>query len=362
MDIKKHFNSISDPRVVGRTEHLLTDIIGLTLIAVIAGCEEWDEIEDFGKSKEAELRHYLEFPNGVPSHDTLSRVFSMIKPQEFENCFIEWVKATFSLSDNRIINIDGKSNRRSGDKRKGKKMLHMVSAWASNLQIVLAQRKVDDKSNEITAIPELLKLIDIKGSIVTIDAIGTQKEIAEKIVKEDADYILPVKGNQQELMEQIKTAFKVQTPQSADVTEEKDHGRIETRKCSVLNDLKFVDEAEKWKKSKTVIKMERTRTINEHTTNETVFYISSLQTNAATMNKFIRSHWGIENSLHWMLDVQFKEDDCRKRKQHSAENFSIIRRMALNILKSCKTDKRSIHRRRKMAAYDFRYLCNLLKI
>jgi predicted transposase YbfD/YdcC len=361
MDFTTPFANVTDPRVEGRTKHLLIDIIGIALLAVIAECDEWEDIVDWARSKEDDLRKYFGLPNGIPSHDTFERVFSLLDPIEFQKSFIVWVKSIFG-SENKFVHIDGKSLKGSKDETQGKRMLHMVGAWASEQHLLLAQLRSEEKSNEITAIPELLKMLDLKESTVTIDAMGCQKDIASGIIHAEGDYVLAVKNNQKSLYEQIENAFQHQPVQSTDETTEKDHGRIEVRQCRVITKLEFVEEAENWSHCQSIIEVQRTRTEKGITTEQKAYYISSHSKDAAFMNKVIRSHWSIENELHWTLDVVFGEDKSRKRKKNEGENFSFIRRMALNILKSYHGDKRSIRRRRKMASYQFEYLENLLKI
>lgn len=361
MTLPDYFKEISDPRVSGRTKHKLTDIIGIAIIAVIAECDEWQDIADWAGSKQEELKKYFKLSNGIPSHDTFERVFSIINPLEFEHCFIQWVKSILG-SDTTFVHLDGKSLTGSADVPHGKKMLHLVHAWASQQNLLLAQVRTEEKSNEITAIPELLALLDLAGCIITIDAMGCQKGIVEKIIEAKADYILAVKNNQKSLYEQIQTAFSHQTIESENKTEEKNHGRIETRTCRIITNLDFAEETSNWKKSQSIIALTRIRTIKEKETTETSYYISSLKKDAAFMNQAVRAHWSVENQLHWSLDVAFGEDGSRKRKGHQAQNFATLRRIALNVIKSYKGDKRSIKRRRKMASYEFSYLQKVLKI
>jgi len=361
MNIEKYFSAINDPRDQSKISHLLTDIIGLSLIATIAGSEGYEDIEEFGIAREEWLRKYLKLPNGIPSHDTIERMFEAINPKEFNLCFISWVRETFNIATEKLVHIDGKSNRRSGDSLSGKKMLHAVNVFAGENRLSLAQYKVDEKSNEITAIKPLLDTLDIKGQTVTIDAMGCQKEIAQAIFDKEGYYVLAVKDNQKTLHEEIKTAFKVTPAASAHTSEEKDHGRIEKRTCSVITDLRFVDEAVNWTALCCIICIVSTRTIREKITTETRYYIGSQKQNAAFFLNAIRSHWGIENSLHWVLDVIFREDYCRKRKDNAAENFNFIRKMALNIIRNKKDGKKSLRRKRLNAAWDIDYLENLIK-
>jgi len=343
------------------TTFSIIDIIGIAIIAVIAECDEWEDVADWARSKQEDLKQHFELPNGIPSHDTFERVFSIIDPQEFERCFIQWVKSIFG-KENAFVHIDGKSLTGSRDDTHDKKMLHLVHAWSSEKNILLGQVKTEEKSNEITAIPELIALLDLAASIVTIDAMGCQTEIAEKIIEAKADYILAVKGNQKSLHEQIQKAFSHQTVENENKTEEKSHGRIETRICRTITNLDFAEETLRWKKSQSIVEMERTRWIKGKETTEKSYYISSLKQDASFMNRAIRDHWGVENKLHWSLDVSFGEDASRKRKGNQAQNFATLRRIALNVVKAYKGDKRSIRRRRKMASYEFSYLLKVLKI
>lgn len=361
MNIEKHFSAITDPRDQSKISHLLTDIIGLSLIATIAGCEGYEDIEEFGIAREIWLRKYLKLPNGIPSHDTIERLYEAINPKEFSLCFIAWVQETFSLIGEQLLHIDGKSNRRSADSASGKKMLHTVSVFAGNNRLSLAQYKVDEKSNEITAIKPLIDTMEVKGQTITIDAIGCQKEIAKAISDKQGYYVLAVKDNQKALHEEIKTAFKTTLIAETDNTLEKDHGRIEERTCSIITDLRFVDEAVNWVALCCIICIVSKRTIKDKITTETRYYISNQKNNAAFFLSAIRSHWGIENCLHWVLDVLFHEDYCRKRKDNAAENFNFIRKMSLNIIRNHKGDKKSLRRKRLNAAWDIDYLENLIK-
>jgi predicted transposase YbfD/YdcC len=310
----KYFTNIDDPRIERNKQHLLGDIISLTIIAVICGAESWESIEIYGNSKKEFLETFLELPNGIPSHDTIQRVFERINPDQFRNGFIEFVSNICEKREQEIINIDGKQLRRSFDSYSGKSPIHMVSAWSNENSMVLGQFKVNDKSNEITAIPKLLELLDIKGSIITIDAMGCQKEIAKKIINEDANYILSLKGNHKNLKEDVEGIFKTRPFNHYNKTIEKAHGRIETRECYVINNMEWLFEKENWEGIQSLIKIESTRWIKGKTKTEIRFYISSLNEDAKFINNAVRKHWGIENSLHWVLDMVFREDESRKRK------------------------------------------------
>lgn len=361
--LHKYFSKLPDPRSNKNQKHSFTDIVVLTVIAVICGAESWDDIELFGKSKEDFLSKILYLPNGIPSHDTINRVVSSIREDKFEQVFIEWSN---SLRDNKIkndvISIDGKTVRRSKDTYHNKKPVHIVNVWSNENQLVLGQLKVDEKSNEITAIPKLLEILDIEDSIITIDAMGTQKEIAKKIIKEKADYILALKGNHSLLEEEAESIFKVQKIDSSDEDLDKGHGRIEIRNCEVITDLEFLQGKEQWEGISSIIRITSTRIIRDKTSIESRLYISSLNSNAKDFNRYIRQHWGVENSLHYTLDVTFNEDQQRKRNNNAAQNFSIIQKIALNLLKKEKSKKISIKAKRLKAAWDNDFLIKVLGI
>ncbi len=360
--VVEYFKTLKDPRVERTKLHLLEDIIILTISAVICGASGWTEVEEYGKTKKAWLKTFMKLPNGIPSHDTLGDFFSRINTEEFEQCFVNWITAVSEITEGEIVSIDGKTLRRSYDKKNNRAAIHMVSAWANNNQLVLGQLKTAEKSNEITAIPKLLEVLNIKGSIVTIDAMGCQKEIAKKIKEKEADYILALKGNQGEFHEQVKESFKRTQPIETDEQIEKDHGRIETRKCLLIDDLRWIDNKNEWDSLSSILKIESSRTIGEKTTYEERYYISSLKSNAKHFNNAIREHWSIENKLHWSLDVAFREDDCRIRNGYSSENFSILRRISLNLLKNETSIKKGIQTKRLKAGWDNDYLKKVLRI
>jgi len=365
METKLHeyFRQLPDPRLNRNKKHLLIDIILLSILAVICGAESWDSIEMFGKTKKDFLTKILRLPNGIPSHDTINRVFSMLRPDRFEQIFAQWVDSLrIKGISNEVIAIDGKTARGSKDTFHEKSPIHIVSAWANSNQLVLGQRKVDTKSNEITAIPLLLEMLDIEGCIITIDAMGTQKEIAKTIVDNKADYILALKGNQGNLNEEVAHIFSRQNPDSENTTIEKGHGRIETRNCQVINNLTFLDDKDKWENLTSIIKIESQREIRGKITNETRLYISSLKENAENFNTCIRQHWGIENSLHWTLDVTFNEDQQRKRNGMAAQNFAIVQKIVLNLLKTENSQKASLKNKRLKAGWDNDFLLKILKI
>jgi len=356
------FSGLHDPRVDRTKAHFLEDIIFIAISSVICGADTWNDMELFGKSKEAWLRTILRLPEGIPSHDTFNRVFSLLDPKELETGFLQWTRSVAELTEGEVVSIDGKSIRGSsfGDK---KGIVHMVSAWASENNIALGQLKVDDKSNEITAIPELLKLLALKGCIVTIDAMGCQKGIASAIIDKEADYILALKSNQGSLLQQAQDSFRFLEAKSVSEEVDCDHGRVETRICSAIDDLSMVRQ-KGWRNLQSLVRVESERCIKAtgESKKEIRFYISSLPANAALLNRSIRSHWRIENSLHWVLDVAFNEDHSRKRAGYAAQNFSAISRIALNLLKNELTAKHGIKGKRLKAGWDYKYLNKILNV
>lgn len=357
------FSELRDPRVDRTKAHSLLDILFIAIASVICGAETWNDMELFGKSKECWLRTVLSLPEGIPSHDTFNRVFSLLDPKELEEGFIQWIRSVAQLTDGEVVSIDGKSIRGSRGKG-GKNIVHMVSAWAGENSIVLGQVKVDGKSNEITAIPELLKLLVLKGCIVTIDAIGCQKGIAEEIAGKEADYILALKSNQGNLLQQTEDSFRLLDAKSVSEEIDAGHGRVETRICSVVDDLALVRQKEEWKNLRSLVRIESERYMKAtgELEKETRYYISSLPADASLLNRSIRSHWGIENSLHWVLDVAFNEDHSRKRAGYAAQNFSVINRIALNLLKNDRATKHGVKGKRLKAGWDEKYLMGILNI
>jgi predicted transposase YbfD/YdcC len=358
------FSQVKDPRRDLLKLHKLNDILLISTLAVICGANTWKDIETFAISKEEFLQTFLELPNGIPKLDTYRRVFAAIDSQCFETCFIEWVNSFVTLHDKEVVAIDGKTIR--GAKSHGKKSpIHMVSAWASEQNIVLGQVKTQEKSNEITAIPELLNILSLENTVVTIDAMGCQKEIATAIIKKDADYILAVKENQKNLYQNIQDEFRFGKNIAFSSSQDLDHGLIETRVCSIVTDFQFIKPVNKWENLTTVVKIHSTREFkNSDKLKETAtrYYISSLKTSAEYFQKAIRAHWGVENKLHWTLDVAFSEDASRKRIGNSAQNFSLITKIALNLLKNEKTAKQGVKGKRFKAALDNQYLIKALNL
>ena len=361
-DPLQYFSELTDPRVERTREHLLEEILLITIAAVLSGADRWNEIEDYGHAKQAWLQSFLTLPGGIPSHDTFNRVFSRLDPDELERCFLQWVRAIAKLTAGEVVAIDGKSLRGSG--AGGKAMVHMVSAWASRNNLVLGQRRVDEHSNEITAIPKLLDVLELSGTIVTIDAIGCQKPIAQQILDKQADYILAVKENQAHLRADILDSFRMLPSDSVAAEVDGGHGRVETRTCSALGDLSLIEHAADWPRLHSLVRIqaERYHKATGTTEHETRYYIRGLAPGAARLNSAIRQHGGIENKLHWALDVAFGEDASRKRAGNAAQNFSLITRIALNLLKHNKTSKLGMKGKRLKAGWDNEYLLQLLEI
>jgi len=359
------FNTLPDPRKQHLITYELKSLVFITIAAVISGIETFTDIALFAEYKRDWIKKHVPLPKGKnPSHDIFGDLYSALSPDKFCECFIRWVSLVSNINEGELVVIDGKRIRGSYDRFDNKAAIHMVSAWASENELVLGQVKTDEKSNEITAIPSLLNLITIKGAIVSIDAMGCQKEIAKDIRQKQADYILALKGNQSALKEQIEGAFDSIIPDSQDEDIDKGHGRIETRNCTVVKDLSFIDESLNWQDLNSIIKIGSVReeVITGKTTEETRYYISSCQCDAKTFNKLIRKHWSIENNLHWSLDVNFSEDSSRIRKGYADQNFSIIRRIALNLIKLEPTGKISQRGKRKIAGFDDGFREQILKI
>lgn len=361
--ISDFFSDLTEYRGSNK-RHKLIDIITIALCAVICGADTWEDIEEFGNTKMEWFERFLELPHGIPGHDTFARVFASLDPKEFQQAFLKWVEAVRTVTK-RIVAIDGKTLRRSHEKNKSP--LHLVSAWALENKMVLGQIKTREKSNEITAIPELLRVLELEGCIVTIDAMGCQKEIARTIIDKGADYVLGLKGNQGTLHDDAKLYFEdCLASEFKDIeydyheTIDGDHGRIETRRYWTVSSDWIPDRA-LWKNLSAIVMVQRERYVNGTTSMETSYYLTSLKSDAECVARAVRGHWGIENSLHWVLDIAFREDESRIRKDHAPANFAIIRHMALNLLRRETLVKRSIKTKRLKAGWDMDYLARILR-
>lgn len=367
--IEECFGTIDDPRVEGRCDYSLVEIITIAICAIISGSETWTDIQTYGESKQSWLKKFLPLENGIPSHDTFGKVFAVIDAEQFQTSFVRWVQSAFHVTQGQVIAIDGKTARRSHDKAIGKDAIHMVSAWANESGITLGQRKVDDKSNEITAIPELLDLLYVRGCIVTIDAMGCQKKIAEKIVRQQADYVLSVKDNQKKLHQDLQDWFAyADQVQFKDMSHDyhkmvsKGHGRLEIRECWVIDDpiaFEHIRHYDGWVGLTSIVRVQRERRINDDSQQEIAYYITSLDPDAERILNATRQHWSIENQLHWVMDVTFNEDQMRTRQGNSPQNLIVLRNIALNILKQ-DTSKGSLRQKRYRAALDDSFLEELL--
>lgn len=361
-NIDSFFGTVQDPRHHNK-RHKLIDIIIIAICGVVAGSDTYEQIENFGIKRQQWLSKFLELPHGIPSHDTFARIFERMNPQEFQDSFKKWIASVAKLTQGQVVAIDGKTLRRSHDRSNNKKAIHMISAWASTNQIILGQLKTDEKSNEITAIPYLLRLLDLSGCIITIDAMGTQKKIARTIIERSSDYILALKENHKDLYESVSRFFDHKKSMEKDgytfdeyTTVDGGHGRIETRKYAVTSDIDWLDDKDKWLGLRSLGMVESTRDVNGKISHEKRYYISSLGCCAQVFGDAVRSHWGIENSVHWVLDIAFREDESRIRKGFGPENFAAIRHIALNLLKENKSFKGSIKSKRLNAAMDTTYL------
>lgn len=368
------FQTLPDPRMKRTRKHLLIDILTIGLCSTLAGGTTFTDMVIFGKSQIEWLKTFLELPHGIPSRDTFNRVFSAIDPDLFLDCFVQWVQGLCTALGREVVAIDGKALRHALNA--GDKLPYIVSAWASEHGLVLGQVKVDDKSNEITAIPELLRVLELKGCIITIDAMGCQKDIAAKIVDKEADYVLALKGNQGTAHEEIKEYFAdavpagavsfedIGAPQGMDFfqTVDKGHGRIEIRRYWQTNDIEWFEDKGLWKNLSTFAMVESVRIINGEKTTERRYFLSCLPLDVQLLAKAVRGHWGVENPLHWTLDVTFGEDSSRARAKNAAQNLAMLRRIALNLVKNNRTEKLSVRGKRFLAALSPAYLGQLLGI
>lgn len=365
ISIKDFFSEVTEPRESNK-RHTLIDIVTIALCAVICGADAWEDIEEFGTTKKDWFEQFLELPHGIPGHDTFARVFASMDPREFQQAFLKWAEAVQEVTAKQIVAIDGKTLRRSHVK--GKSPLHLVSAWACQNKMILGQVKTGEKSNEITAIPELLKVLELEGCIVTIDAMGCQKEIVKTIIDKGADYVLGLKGNQGTLHDDVKLYFEdcrasgfKDSEYDYHETIDGDHGRIETRRYWTTSDIDWLTDTAQWQNLASLVMVERERAVNGDTSKETSYYVTSLKSDAARIARAVRGHWGIENSLHWVLDIAFREDESRIRKDNAPANFAVIRHMALNLLRKETSLRRGIKAKRLKAGWDMDYLKRILR-
>jgi predicted transposase YbfD/YdcC len=362
--IKKYFRRLKDPRVVGRSRHLLVDIVVMAICGIIADCDDWPEIVLFAQKRLAWFKRFLALPNGVPSQHTFERVFSKLEPRSLQSCCLAWLRAIADVLGMGHIAIDGKTL--CGSAGSKWKALHLVSAWATEANLTLGQVAVDGKSNEINAIPPLLELLDLQGALVSIDAMGCQKEIAKKIIAGGGDYVLAVKGNQEHLLEDVQAtleqALNGRLPASAVLqhsTSEQGHGRQENRTYVVVHHAKGIRDRQAWPQLKTVGMCCTERTIKGQTTAEVRYFIGSRKMGVRRYAQVWRGHWRIENNLHWQLDISFREDDSRMQQRHEATNVALLRKIALSLLKQ-NPAKDSIARKRKAAALDVAFLAEIM--
>ena len=365
-----HFSEMEDPRSAQGKLHRLSDILIIAICAVICGADSWVEVELFGKSKEAWFRSLLELPHGIPSHDTFGRVFRMLDPEAFQRGFASWMASVQEVTKGQVIAVDRKTLRGSRDRGLGKRAIELVGAWATANRLLLGPVQVAEGSNEITALPDLLQLLFLEGCIVTIDALGCQEKIVQTIVKQGGDYLLALKGNQKQLYEAVQDLFVyAEETQFREVasdycqTVSKGHGRIEIRRCWTIAEpdfLEYVRAFADWPDLETLVKIEAERRTGEKTTRQTRYYISSLENNARQVLQAAREHWRIENQVHWVLDVAFREDHSRIRAGNGAQNFGILRRLALSLLQQDRTSRVGIKAKRLKAALDNRYLLTVL--
>ena len=376
LSLIEHFQDLPDPRVQGRTDHDLIDVLVIAVCALLCGGTGFDDMADFGRAKEAWFKTFLTLRNGIPSHDTFNRVFAALKPAAFLDCFLRWTQSLRATVAHEIVALDGKALRRAGGR--GQSARYIISAWAQSNGLVLGQLKVADKSNEITALPQLLRVLELAGCIVTVDAMGCQRAIAKEIIEADADYVLALKGNQETVHAEVKSYLDDALAQQAAVptppgkekppaelasaqTVEKDHGRREIRRYWQSGRLGWFADRDKWEGLRSVGMVESVRQMGtEAPTVERRYYLSSLAVDAEKFARAVRGHWGVENSLHWCLDVQMAEDQSRARTGHAAENLATLRRLALNLLKRDRTKKRGLKGKQLNAGWDHDYLLRLL--
>jgi predicted transposase YbfD/YdcC len=364
-----YLSIIQDPRIERSKLHKLEDVLFLVVCAVLCGCDTWEAIYEFGKDRVEWLRKYIRLEHGIPSADTLARVFSLIDPEEFEQAFRNWVFSLYEVKDEQIIAIDGKRVRNTHDNRYGRGAIHMVSAYATEVGLVLGQVKTADKSNEIRAVPELLDALKLKGCVITLDAMGCQKDIVKKITERGGDYVISLKGNQGQLHQDVKLFFEsidkgqLKKVKLDSITHtEKGHGRIEERCYQITDHIDWLENKANWSGLRSIGRVDSMREINGVVSRESRYFISSLPGAAQRFSKAVRQHWAIENNLHWQLDVTFNEDKLRARMRNAAQNLTILRRMILNVLKQDKTSKASLNIKRMKAGWNNQYLLHMLAL
>jgi predicted transposase YbfD/YdcC len=363
----EHFRELADPRIDRHKEHKLIDILVIAICAILCGANDWVAVETFGKAKRAWFERFLDLAHGIPSHDTFGRVFALVSPEALQTCFLCWIQAVAQVTAGQVVAIDGKTLRRSYDRRSAKAAIHMVSAWATHNRVVLGQLKTEEKSNEITAIPELLNVLDVRECIVTIDAMGCQKAIAEQIVEQEGEYVLALKQNHDTLYAAVVQQFEEARHPASEAstlqayeTEETRHGRVEIRRHWTLEAPVDLVQKDAWAQLRCLGMVESERHLKGEVTIEQRYYIASIPNEVKQFAYAVRAHWGIENCVHWVLDVAFREDESRVRLGHGPENFAVLRHIALNLLRQDTHTKLGIHNKRLKAGWDDAYLANLV--